>query len=44
MLSATVRNFRTVSKEGNRMITHNMDYSAITLMGTSPEVILSKVE
>ena len=30
--------------EGNRMITRNMDYSAITLMGTSPEVILSKVE
>ena len=44
MLSATVRNFRTVNKEGNRMITRNMDYSAITLMGTSPEVILSEVE
>ena len=44
MLSATVRKFRTVSKEGNRMITRNMDYSAITLKGTSPEVILSKVE
>ena len=43
-ISATVRKFRTVSKEGNRMITRNMDYSAITLMGTSPEVILSKVE
>ena len=42
--SATVRKFRTVSKEGNRMITRNMDYSAITLMVTSPEVILSKVE
>ena len=42
--SATVRKFRTVSKEGNRMITRNMDYSAITLMGTSPEVILSKIE
>ena len=41
---ATVRKFRTVSKEGNRMITRNMDYSAITLMGTSPEVILSKIE
>ena len=26
------------------MITRNMDYSAITLMGTSPEVILSEVE
>ena len=44
MQSATVRNFRTVSKEDNRMITRNMDYSAITLMGTSLEVILSKVE
>ena len=44
MLSATVRKFRTVSKEDNRMITRNMDYSAITLMDTSPEVILSKVE
>ena len=44
MQSATVRKFRTVSKEGNRMITRNIDYSAITLMGTSPEVILSKVE
>ena len=44
MLSATVRKFRIVSKEGNRMITRNMDYSAITLMGTSPEVILSRVE
>ena len=44
MLSATVRKFRTVSKESNRMITRNMDYSAVTLMGTSPEVILSKVE
>ena len=44
MLSATVRKFRTVNKEGNCMITRNMDYSAITLMGTSPEVILSEVE
>ena len=44
MLSATVRKFRTGNKEGNRMITRNMDYSAITLMGTSPEVILSEVE
>ena len=44
MKLATVRNFRTVSKEDNRMITRNMDYSAITLMGTSPEVILSKIE
>ena len=44
MQSATVRNFRTVSKEDNRMITRNMDYSAITLMGTSPEAILSEVE
>ena len=35
MLSATVRKFRTVSKEDNRMITRNMDNS-ITLMGTSP--------
>ena len=26
MLSATVRKFRTVNKEGNRMITRNMDY------------------
>ena len=89
--TATVRKFRTVRKEGNRMVTRNMDYynldmiisvgfhvnshqgieshdrwliiddslyhcghslnangghkiSAITLMGTSPEVILSKVE
>ncbi len=91
MQSATVRKFRTVRKEGNRMVTRNMDYynldmiisvgfrvnshqgieshdrwliiddslyhcghslnangghkiSAITLMDTSPEVILSKVE
>ena len=44
MLLATVRKFRTVNKEGNRMITRNMDCSAITLMGTSPEVILSKIE
>ena len=44
MQSATVRKFRTVRKEGNRMVTRNMDYSAITLMGTSPEVILSRVE
>ena len=35
MLSATVRKFRIVSKEDNRMITRNMDNS-ITLMGTSP--------
>ena len=26
MLSATVRKFRTVNKEGNRMVTRNMDY------------------
>ena len=26
MLSATVRKFRTVSKEGIRMVTRNMDY------------------
>ena len=26
MLSATVRKFRTVRKEGNRMVTRNMDY------------------
>ncbi|RHG31047.1 hypothetical protein DW262_14400 [Segatella copri] len=26
MLSATVRKFRTVSKDGNRMVTRNMDY------------------
>ena len=66
MQSATVRKFRTVRKEGNRMVTRNMDYynlddrlyhcghsldangghkiSAITLMGISPEVILSEME
>ena len=26
MLSATVQKFRTVRKEGNRMVTRNMDY------------------
>ena len=26
MQSATVRKFRTVRKEGNRMVTRNMDY------------------
>ena len=26
MQSATVRNFRPVRKEGNRMVTRNMDY------------------
>ena len=29
---------------GQDMVIRNMDYSAITLMGTSPEVILSKIE